>query len=79
MVEDMHRLHRKAKQVLLVMPCLPALFTHLGFALAEVLLGPAVHAGDASLAVEVHGHSASRSRRLHLVNPACRVALLVAG
>jgi hypothetical protein len=51
---------------------------HLGLVLAEVLLGPAVHAGDAGLSVEVDHGCASAPRLRDLVDLAGGVALLVA-
>ena len=52
---------------------------HLGLALAEELVGPAVHAGDRGFAVEVDNGTAARAIGLDLVDPAGGVALLVAG
>ena len=51
---------------------------HLGLAVAEELVGPAVHAGDRRLAVEVRHGGTALAGRLHLVDPASGVALLVA-
>jgi hypothetical protein len=58
--------------------CAIASLTHLGLVLAEVLLGPAVHAGDAGLSVEVDHGCASAPRLRDLVDLAGGVTLLVA-